>query len=216
VKAAQASAAALKDLESYLNVAAPFSGVITERNVHPGALVGPAGGANAVPMFQLEQNSRLRLVVSVPEIEVSGIARGARVPFSVPAHPGETFTGVVARIPRSMDPKTRSMAVELDVPNPRGALAPGMYATVTWPVKRSRASLLVPLTSIVTTTERTFVIRVRDGRAEWVTVRRVPGAAPGELVEVYGPLREGDLIVKRGSDEIREGARLSVRSGKPS
>jgi membrane fusion protein (multidrug efflux system) len=216
VSAARASAAAVKDMESYLNVTAPFSGVITERNVHPGALVGPAGRENAVPMFRLEQNNRLRLVVSVPEIEVSGISRGTRASFTVPAHPGETFTGVVARIPRSMDPKTRSMAVELDVANARGALAPGMYATITWPVSRRGPSLLVPASSVVTTTEKTFVIRVRDGAAEWVTVRRVPGAPQGELIEVYGPLREGDLIVKRGTDEIREGARLNVRPVKPS
>jgi membrane fusion protein (multidrug efflux system) len=123
---------------------------------------------------------------------------------------------VVARIPRSMDPKTRSMAVELDVANARGALAPGMYATITWPVSGRGPSLLVPASSVVTTTEKTFVIRVRDGAAEWVTVRRVPGAPQGELIEVYGPLREGDLIVKRGTDEIREGARLNVRPVKPS
>ena len=94
-KAARSSVEALKDMEEYLRVTAPFSGVITERNIHPGALVGP--GAASPPMLQLEQNSRLRLVVAVPEADVSGIEPGARVTFTVPAYPGETFSGPIAR-----------------------------------------------------------------------------------------------------------------------
>jgi membrane fusion protein (multidrug efflux system) len=89
IRAMQSSVDALKDLENYLNVTAPFDGVITERNVHPGAL---AGGTTTA-MFQLEQTTRLRLVVSVPEVNVGGIVRGARVSFTVPAYPGETFAG---------------------------------------------------------------------------------------------------------------------------
>jgi hypothetical protein len=100
------------------------------------------------------------------------------------------------------------MAVELDVPNAQSRLAPGMYPTVMWPVRRSKPSLLVPPTSIVTTTERTFVVRIRDGIVEWVNVTR--GAAAGNLVEVFGPLNEGDTIAKRGTDELREGAKVSV------
>ena len=206
-KAARSSVEALKDMESYLRVTAPFPGIITERNIHPGALVGP--GASAPPMFQLEQNSRLRLVVAVPEVDVSGIQPGARVTFTAPAYPGETFSAPVARVAHSMDPRTRSMAVELDVANTAGRLAPGMYPTVRWPVLLSKPSLLVPATSIVTTTERTFVIRVRDGVAEWVSVRR--GPANGESVEVYGPLEAGDLVVGRATDELREGTRVNAR-----
>jgi len=210
IEAAKASVDAVKDMENYLEVTAPFDGVITERNVHPGALVGPAGGANGTGMFQLEQNSRLRLVVAVPEVDVSGIAMGVHVPFTVPAYPGQTFLGTVARVPHSMDAKTRSMAVELDVANPRMQLAPGMYPTILWPVRRARPALLVPPTAIVTTTERTFVIRVRDGAVEWVNVTR--GTPAGDLVEVYGPLSAGDAVVRRASDELREGARVSVKA----
>lgn len=211
-KAAKAAELALQEMEDYLQVTAPFSGVITQRNVHPGALVGPAGAGSAVPMFQLEQTSRLRLVVSVPEVDVGGITKGARVPFAVPAYPGETFFGVIARLANALDTKTRSMAVELDVQNVQGRLAPGMYPTVNWPVRKRKASLFVPPSSIVSTTERTFVIRVTAGKAEWVNVKR--GAAEGDLMEVYSPeLREGDTVLKRGSDEIREGTRLST--GKP-
>jgi membrane fusion protein, multidrug efflux system len=140
---------------------------------------------------------------------VSGIEPGARVVFTVPAYPGETFSGPVARIAHSVDAKTRSMAVELDVMNPSGRLAPGMYPTVRWPVRRPKPSLFVPPASVVTTTERTFVIRVRDGVAEWVNVSR--GRSQGDLVEIFGPLEAGDLVVRRGSDELREGTHLNAK-----
>src|SRR5437868_3030429 len=121
VKAAQAAAQVVRDMEAYLQVTAPFDGAITERFSHPGALVGPGGGAAA--MFQLEQTTRLRLVVAVPESDVGGIVKGSRVPFTVSAYPGQTFTGVVSRASHSIDPKTRTMAVEMDVMNPKGLLA---------------------------------------------------------------------------------------------
>jgi RND family efflux transporter MFP subunit len=208
VAAAKASVEAVKALEAYLRVTAPFDGVVTERLVHPGALVGPGTGAFG-PMLRVEQLSRLRLVAAVPESEVGGIVRGAHVPFRVPAFPGATFTGTVARVSRSLDPKTRTMPVELDVQNVNGRLAPGMYPEITWPVRKGSPSLLVPPTSVVTTTERTFVIRVNRGRAEWVNVRK--GAPADELIEVYGDLQPGDTIVRRATDEIRDGSRLEVK-----
>jgi membrane fusion protein (multidrug efflux system) len=103
-----------------------------------------------------------------------------------------------------MDEKTRSMSVEVDVSNPNSRLAPGMYPSVMWPVRSSKPSLLVPPSSIVTTTERTFVIRVRGDKAEWVNISR--GAPVGDLVTVVGALQPGDTILKRASDEIREGS----------
>jgi RND family efflux transporter MFP subunit len=208
-RAAEDSARSLNDLEGYLKVTAPFDGVITTRYVHPGALVGPSAGPSSTPLLRLEHNARLRLVVAVPEADLGGIVTGARVPFTVPAYPGETFSGAVARIAHSLDEKTRTMPVELDVRNPDGRLAPGMYPEVSWPVRRLRPSLLVPSSSIVTTTERTFVIRLRNGAAEWVDVVR--GFLAGDLVEVLGALQPGDEIVRRGSDEIREGTALQPR-----
>jgi membrane fusion protein, multidrug efflux system len=206
IRAAKAQLQAVRDLGQYLQIKAPFDGIITERNVHPGALVGP--GAGATPLFRLHQVSRLRLVVAVPEALVGAIVNGARVPFTVPAYPGETFYGVVSLAAHELDPKTRTMAVELDVKNLDLRLAAGMYAEVSWPVQRPQPSLLVPPTSVVTTTERIFVIRVKDGAAEWVNVGR--GARVGDLIEVFGPLKEGDQIVRRGSDEIREGTKLQL------
>jgi membrane fusion protein (multidrug efflux system) len=204
MRAAQAQVRAVQDLGQYLQITAPFDGIITERNVHPGALVGL--GTGATPLFRLHQVSRLRLVVAVPEALVGAIVRGARVPFTVPAFPGETFYGVISLIAHDLDAKTRTMPVELDVRNTDLRLAPGMYPEVSWPVKREQASLLVPPTSVVTTTERTFVIRIKDGLAQWVNVGR--GARVGDLIEVFGPLKDGDSIVRRGTDEIREGSKV--------
>jgi len=210
IKAAQAQAQAMKDLGQYLQIRAPFDGVITERNVHPGALVGP--GAGATPLLRLHQVSRLRLVVAVPEALVGGIVKGARVPFTVPAYPGETFYGTVSLQAHDLDQHTRTMAVELDVKNADLRLGAGMYPELQWPVKRPNPSLLVPPTTIVTTTERTFVIRVTNGVAEWVNVDR--GARIGDLVEVFGPLKDGDTVVRRGTDEIRDGSKLTPATPK--
>jgi RND family efflux transporter MFP subunit len=202
-RAAQATVRNLRDLEAYLRITAPFGGVVTERRVHPGALVGPP--ADPV-LLVIEQVSHLRLVVAVPEEDVGGIVRGAAVPFRVPAFPDRMFSGAVARLSHALDPKTRTMPVELDVDNRGGTLAPGMYPTVKWPVRTRRPALLVPRTAVVTTTERTFVIRDRNGRAEWVDVQK--GLPDGDLVEVHGPLAAGDRVVRRATDEIREGTVL--------
>jgi membrane fusion protein (multidrug efflux system) len=199
-KAARAAQGVIKDMQAYLQVTAPFDGIVTERMVHPGALAGPGGN---MPLLRIEQVSTLRLVVPVPESEVSGIIRGAVVPFTAA---DKSAVGTIVRIPRVIDAKTRTMPVELDVKNGNGALAPGMFAEVTWPVRKPRMSLLVPPTSVVTTTEKVFVIRVKDGKAEWVPVKK--GAASGDLVEVFGDLSSNDKIVKRGSDELREGTAI--------
>jgi membrane fusion protein (multidrug efflux system) len=206
-----------QNIEDYLRITAPFDGVITERNVHPGSLAGAAGGPSGTPMLRLEQITRLRLVVAVPESEVAAIASGTKVNFSVPALPGEQFTGVVQRISRSLDAKTRTMPVELDVRNSSGRLAPGMFPEVIWPAHRLRPSLFVPPTAVAITTERSFVIRIREGSVEWVDVRR--GAAMNQagvdLVEVFGDLAPGDQIAVRGTDELRQGARVATKKAAP-
>jgi membrane fusion protein, multidrug efflux system len=189
-------------MESYLQLHAPFDGVITERSVHPGSLVGPATG----PLLRIEQVARLRLTVPVPEAYVATIVNGTRVEFRVTAFPDRAFQGVVARPAHSLDMKTRSMLVELDVTNSKQVLAPGMYAEVRWPVARDVSTLFVPRTAVVRTSERQFVVRVRHGIAEWVDVRR--GELDGDAIEVFGNLRAGDEVLSRGSDEIRPGTRM--------
>jgi RND family efflux transporter MFP subunit len=205
-RAVEASVQSLKDMQAYLKITAPFDGVVTDRLVHPGALVG----SGTEPLLIIQQVSRLRLVVAVPEEDVGGIARGGKVEFRVPAYPERTFSGTVARAAHALDQKTRTMPVELDVFNSDGSLSPGMYPAVKWPVHRSRPALFVPKTSVVTTTERMFVVRDQNGRAQWVDVRK--GAEDGDLVEVIGNLQPGDRVIRRATDEIRDGATLQPQS----
>lgn len=207
-RSAESAVKALRELEGYLRITAPFDGVITERRVHPGALAGPGA---AEPLLQLQQISRLRVTVAVPEEDVAGVVKGARVEFKVPGYPDRTFAGTVARPARVLDPKTRTMPVELDVSNADGALSPGMFPAVKWPVRRSKPALYVPKTAVVTTTERVFVVRSSgaEGKAEWVNVSK--GAADGDFVEVLGALKPGDLVVKRATDEMRDGSILKKK-----
>jgi membrane fusion protein (multidrug efflux system) len=207
-RAVEATVQTLKDMLAYLKITAPFDGVVTDRLVHPGALVGSGSGAE--PLLIIQQVSHLRLVVAVPEEDVGGISRGGKVEFRVPAYPDRAFSGAVARAAHALDQKTRTMPVELDVFNSDGSLSPGMYPAVKWPVRRSRPVLFVPKTSVVTTTERVFVVRDRDGHAEWVDVRK--GAEDGDLVEVIGSLQAGDRVVRRATDEIREGSALPAQT----
>jgi RND family efflux transporter MFP subunit len=207
-EAARASVKALEAMLPYLKVQADFAGVIAERSIHEGSLVGPESKDND-PMFRLLEIDRLRLVVAVPENLTGAIRQGARISFTVPAYPEQRFTGTVARPAYSVDPATRTMPVELDVDNANGRLAPGMYAEVAWPMSRGRASLLVPPSAIKATTERIFVIRVNNNVAEWVDVRR--GASDGNLVEVTGNLKAGDRIVARATDEILPSTRIEAQ-----
>jgi RND family efflux transporter MFP subunit len=210
VQAAKSSLKSVADIESYLQIRAPFDGVVTERNVHPGALVGSSGGSTGqVPMVKVEKTNRLRLVVPVPEKYVSDLANGAKVEFSVPAFPNQTFTGNIARIAHSVDVKTRTMPVELEVNNTGGRLASGMFPEVLWPVHRSAPTLFVPTSAVARTTEAVFVVRIRDGNAEWVNVHT--GEMDGKLIEVFGDLREGDTIASRGTDELRAGTHVNAR-----
>ena len=201
--AAQSAVNAIRAMVAYLKITAPFDGVVTDRLVHPGALVGPPSDPS---LLVIQQVLHLRIVVPVPEEYVGGIVRGSAVTFTVPAFPRRVFSGRIARVADVLDQKTRTMPVELDCMNRDGSLAPGMYPRVQWPVRSRGSELWVPRTSIVTTTERTFVIRNRNGRAEWVDVRK--GASEGDLVEVFGNLQAADMVLRRATDEIRDGATL--------
>lgn len=207
-KAAQAGTGAARATEDYLQIRAPFSGIITDRFAHPGNLAGPGQ-----PLLRLQQLSPLRLVVSLPEADVASVRPGLGVKFTVPAFPGESFQGVVARIAKSLDPRTRTMAVEIDVANRDLKLAPGMFPQIDWPASRPRPSLIVPPSAIAVSTERTFVIRINNGVAEWVDVRRgVPVNVDGrDLVEIFGNLTAGETIALRGTDELRAGTKVATK-----
>jgi membrane fusion protein (multidrug efflux system) len=208
-KAAVSSERSVRDIESYLRIQAPFDGIITERNVNKGSLVGPSSGGSTAPMLRLQQISKLRLVIAVPEANVAGITQSDRISFTVPAYPGETFSGVVARISHTLDEKTRTMPVEVDVINDSARLAPGMFPEVVWPTRRLQPSLFVPPSAVAVTTERIFVLRIRNGVIEWVDVKR--GVSMGDLVEVFGDLAENDVVATRGTDELRAGTKVIVK-----
>lgn len=201
VRAAQERFTAAKTTQSYLRITAPFDGTITDRYVHPGVMV-PAGGH--LPLLKLQQVSHLRLTVPVPETYVGHIVRGVSVPFHTAAQPGKNYSAKISRIASALDPQSRTMMVELDAYNKDGTLAPGMYPTVDWPVSSAQPQLVVPSTSVVTTTERTFVITSLNGKAHWVDVRK--GPVLGDQVAVRGAIKPGEKVIKRASDEIREGA----------
>lgn len=208
VNAAQQSLQAITQTEAYLQVKAPFDGVVTERNVHPGALVGPAGApGSALPMLRIETLSRLRVVVPVPETYAAGVPEGTKVEFTVPSFPGRIFRGTIARIAHSVDIKTRTMPVELEAANVKGELSPGTFSDVLWPVRRSYPTLFVPTSSVANTLERAFVVRIRDGKSEWIDIKT--GVTVDKMTEVFGDLHEGDIVAVRGTDELRAGTAVS-------
>ena len=212
--AAQDALRAVSQLQAYLNITAPFDGQVTTRFVHPGALVGPGGGPGAVtPIVQIQTLTRHRLVVPVPEYDAAGVPEGTEVSFSVPSYPGRAFKAPISRISHSVDIKTRTMPVELDVSDPRGELTPGIFCEVSWPVRRAYTTLFVPATAVGTDLERTFVIRVQDNRAQWVDVKT--GASSGNLIEVFGDLQVADQVALRGTDELRPGTLVSPRLALP-
>lgn len=198
----------LQDIKDYLTIKAPFSGIITARYLHPGALVGAGGTPSATPIVRLEDMRRLRLVVYIPQAQVESIKENMKVHFIDSAYPQKTFSATVSRISYALDPKTRTEAVELDVENRDLTLSPGRYVDVIWPLSRSNPTFIVPLSAVVTTTDRTFVIRIRNGITEWVDVKR--GNQYGNSIEVFGPLQEGDLLVAKATDELRTGTKVEI------
>jgi membrane fusion protein (multidrug efflux system) len=211
VAAAKEALRSVSQTESYLMITSPFDGVVTTRNLHPGALIGPASGAGgAQPILQIVDDKRLRLAVPIPEAQVGDMKTGQLVSFTVPAYPGQTFKAPIERISREVDEKSRTMPVELDVKNPDGRLSPGSFTNVSWPLQRAYPTLFVPTTAVTTDQQHTFVIRVRSGKAEWVTVQT--GQTVNGDIEVFGELTAGDEIVKTASDAIHSGDSVRVQN----
>lgn len=211
IAAARESLKSVSQAEAYLTITAPFAGVVTTRNLHPGALIGPAsGGGGSMPILQIVDDRRLRLVVPIPEAQVGNMKVGQPVSFTVPAYPGQTFKAPIQRIAAAMDEKSRTMPVELDVMNRDGRLSPGSFATVLWPLERGYPTLFVPTSAVTNDQQHTFVIRTRNGKAEWVTVQT--GQTVTGEVEVFGDLAAGDPVVKIASDAIHAGDAVRVQN----
>jgi membrane fusion protein (multidrug efflux system) len=209
VAAARQALRSVTQLESYLNIYASFDGIVTTRNLHPGALVGPASGpSGTMPIVQIVDTAHLRLVVPVPEAYVGEMQAGQQVAFTVPAHPGETFRAPITRISHDVELNTRTMPVELDVHSADGRLSPGSYSSVQWPVHRAVPTLFVPASAVTNDQQRTFVERVRNGKAEWVDV--VTGLAASGNIEVFGDLKPGDEVIRNANDAIRPGQQVKT------
>ena len=204
VEAAKSDYKGVADNLDYLQIRAPFDGVVSSRNVNLGAYVGPGGQGGAVPLFVIQDQKRMRLVISVPEAYTGGLSNRDKVTFSVRSMPNRKFTAQVKRLAGALDVKLRSERLEMDIYNQNKELLPGMYADVDIPVPSRDSVIVVPKTAVVTSTEKVFVIRVNNHRAEWVNVKK--GLQAGDKMEVYGDIKPGDKLVKQATDEIRDGA----------
>jgi RND family efflux transporter MFP subunit len=188
---------------AYLRITAPFNGVITQRNVHPGALVSAEGKDNK-PMLELKEVDHLRLQVDIPESMAANLQKNQEVSFFLSAYPGKKMTGHISRISMNISMQLRSERVELDIYNKDEALTPGMYADVLFDSKGNAASLSVPKSAVITSTERKYVVVVRDGKAVKIDVATANES--DNKIQIAGALQPGEEVVVNADDEIKEGA----------
>jgi membrane fusion protein (multidrug efflux system) len=203
----QASKSAYRQIvetQNYLQIRAPFAGIISAKNASPGAYVGPSGKGSDLPMFVLQTQQKLRLVVSVPEAYAGLLRQGEEVEFNIKAMPQQTFKAKISRLAGTLDARLRSERVEIDVLNKDKKLLPGMYAEVVVPLPANDSTFIVPKTAVVTSTEKIFVVKVVEEKAVWVDVKK--GRESNGRVEVYGDLRSGDRLVQSASEEVRNGS----------
>ncbi|WP_188929272.1 efflux RND transporter periplasmic adaptor subunit [Puia dinghuensis] len=206
--AAKSSYKEIAETLKYLEVRAPFSGVISNRNVNPGAYVGPSGKGSDLPMFTLQEQDHLRLVVSVPEALTGYLRDKDEVKFTVKSMPDHKFSATVRRLAGALDNHLRAERTEMDVYPKHRELLPGMVAEVDLPLPARDSTFIVPASAVVNSTERVFVIRVTpDRKAEWIDVKT--GRSQGGKTEVYSnKLQEGDQLVKVASEEVRDGTAI--------
>ncbi|MBO9620978.1 MAG: efflux RND transporter periplasmic adaptor subunit [Niabella sp.] len=190
-------------LKDYLVIRAPFSGVVTARNVDPGTLVSPG---NPKPLFVVENTSTLRLRVPVPEAYTAASAETPGISFTVDAQPDVTYQAKLSRKSGAVDQVNRTETWEFLYPNTNNQLKPGMFANALLKLGRKAPTFVVPSSAVATNLEKRFVIRLKDGAAQWVDVRN--GISMGDKVEIFGTLNEGDTLLTRATDEIKGETKL--------
>ena len=200
----KAEMAAARQLAGYLEIRAPFSGVISDRSVSTGALVGTGDK----PLFTLAQQDHLRLTIAIPEKHARALSDSTEVRYRLSNYPNEVFTAHISRSSGVLDKSLRSLMVEFDVPNKDNKLSGGEYVQAEVKFRRHTPSLWVPASSVVHATSGAFVLKVDDGNIQRVIVEE--GVRQNELIEIYGPLQEGELVVVKGSEELREGSKVQV------
>jgi membrane fusion protein (multidrug efflux system) len=194
------SSAQLKD---YLTIRSPFNGVVTQRNVDAGTLVGIN---NPKPLLVVEDNATLRLRVPIPEAYTSAIPDSSFVNFTVDAQPNVIYKAALSRKAGSLNLINRTETWEFTYPNTGNQLKSGMYANASIKLGRKDPSFLVPSSAIVTNLEKRFVIRLTDGKTEWIDVRN--GMNMNDKTEVFGNLSIGDTLLLRATDEIKSGIQI--------
>jgi|SRR5579871_888640 len=209
IAAAEANVARLNEMQSYLMVKAPFDGVITVRNVDVGALVN---SGNTL-LFRIAQTKMLRTYLNVPQADASFVKTGQPAWLTVSNLPGRTFSGTVTRTADALDPSSRTMLVEVQVPNGDGTLLPGMYAQVNLSSTRSEPPMLIPADALIARAEGTQVAVVRADHT--VHLQKIqPGRDYGDRLEVLSGLQEGDLIIPNPLDVAREGMKVEPVAAK--
>lgn len=204
VQAAQANLSRLTELQGFKSVRAPFAGVITVRNVDVGALVSEA----STLLFRIAQTERLRTYVNVPQSDSASVHVGQAARLTIPGLGGRQFIGTVTRTANALDPASRTLLTEVQVPNPGGALLPGMYAQVDLTTARQSPSLLIPGDTLVVRANGPQVALITAGD----TVHFQPiqlGRDYGDKIEVLSGLDAGQQIVVNPGDTVQEGAKVN-------
>lgn len=209
LNAADANVRRLEQLESFKHIYAPFSGVITTRNTDVGSLVNAGNGGPTQQLFVIAQIDPIRIYVNVPEVDSPSIHKGVKVDIEVPALVGEHFTGSVVRTAEAIDPATRTLNTEIDVPNPKGQLLPGSYAQVHLVLKQQVQRLTVPSNALLFRAEgpRAAVV----GAESKVQLKPVViGRDFGNTVEIMSGIGPSDAVVISPSDSLEDGEVVRV------
>lgn len=203
IAAAEANLARLEDLRGYLKVLAPFAGIVTMRSVDAGTLVT---SGNTL-LFRVAQTGLLRTYVNVPQVHAASIRSGMPAILSLADRPGVRYSGTVSRAANALDPATRTMLAEIQVPNPDGSLLPGMYVQVSLEATRKDPPLLLDADALAVRGEGTLVAVV--DRDERIHFRKITvGRDYGPQVEALSGVQEGERVVINPSDAVREGVRV--------
>jgi len=203
------AASSSKHIGSYLAILAPYSGIITKRNIDAGSFVG---NTNDAPLFELQDNKKLRLRVAVPEIYTGALLVGNEGDLTTRSAPDKKFKAKLVRRSGAIDKDSRSETWEFEVPNETNEIKSGSYADVKLHFLRSKNNLVVPVSSVVTTLERKFVIKVSDHTTIWMDVRS--GFNMGDKQEIFGQLAAGDTIVLKANEEIKPGTKINTQLNK--
>jgi RND family efflux transporter MFP subunit len=209
VEASMAAVRRLEQLQSFEQVYAPFDGVVTRRDTDIGDLItGGTSGGNAKELFHLASINQLRVFVAVPEAYSSVVRDGGTATLTLDEFPGQTFEGKIARNANAIDPASRTLNVEVDVPNPSGKLLPGAYAIVHFKVPTAAANLTIPSNTLLFRAQGMQVGVVRDGKVQLVPVKISQDR--GATVEVASGLSPQDAIVLDPSDSLLPGQAVKV------